>query len=143
MDVVKAKKGDAKEISNCRQKSLEKLGIKELLDNASFSAVTEDIESEDVFSLVEGDKILGTVSFGEGQISGLYVDPEFAGRGVGKILLRFIEKYAKSKKMKSIYVFSTLNARDFYLKNGYKPVKVAISCSTKVAVKFVKMIKVL
>ena len=141
MNVVKAKKGDAKEISICRQKSLEKLGVKELLDNASFSAVTEDIANEEVFSLVEKDKILGTVSLGSGQISGLYVDPEFAGRGVGILLLKFIEKYAKSKKMKSVYVYSTLNARGFYKKNGYKPVSVAISYSSKKALKFVKMIK--
>lgn len=140
MNVVKAKKGDAKEVSACRLKSLERLGVRELMDNASFSAVVEDIKDAEVFSLVEEDKILGTVTLDGAQISGLYVDPDYAGQGVGRILLKFIEKYAKSKKRKSVYVYSTLNAKNFYSKSGYKALSVAISTS-KQALKFVRMAK--
>lgn len=151
MKVIKAKKGDAKEISVCRQKAIKKLnskgysdkGLRDLLDNSSFSSVVLDLEDYEIFILVEDKNVIGTVSLGKNQIGELYVDPDYAGRGIGEKLLRFIEKYAKSKDISNIYLFSTLPSEGFYKKNGYKAMNLAISYSTKSCLQFVKMIKIL
>lgn len=149
MKVIKAKKGDAREISVCRQKAIKKLnskeysekGLKDLIDNSSFSSVILDLADYEIFMLVEEKNVIGTVSLGKNQIGELYVDPDYAGRGIGKKLLNFIEKYAKSKEFSDVYVFSTLSSESFYKKNGYRAVSIALSYSTKSCLQFVKMIK--
>ena len=151
MKVIKAKKGDAKEISICREKAIKNLnsktysekGLKDLLDSASFSSVVLDLAEYEIFILVDKKNIIGTVSLGKNQIGELYVDPDYAGHGIGKKLLGFIEKYAKSKEVSNIYTFSSLPSEKFYKKNGYKAVSLAVSYSTKSCLQFVKMIKTL
>jgi len=151
MKVIKAKKGDAKEISVCRQKAIKKLnsngyskkGLKDLLDNSSFSSVVLDLSDYEIFILIHDKNVIGTVSLGKNQIGELYVDPDYAGRGIGEKLLRFIEKYAKSKDMQSVYLFSALPSEGFYKKNGYKSLNIALSYSTKSCLQFIKMIKFL
>lgn len=149
MKVIKAKKSDAREISVCRQKAITKLnskayekkGLKDLLDNSSFSSVISDLEDYEIFMLVHKESVVGTVSLGKNQIGELYIDPDFAGKGIGKKLLTFIEKYAKSKEIKNVYLFSTISSESFYKKNGYKAVNIAVSYSTKICLQFIKMVK--
>lgn len=149
MKVVKAKKGDAKEISACRQKAIKKLygngysekGIKDLLSHSSFSSVVMDLADYDIFVLVDDGNIIGTVSLGDGQIGELHVDPGYAGRGIGKRLLSFIEKYARSQGLDEIYVFSGLPSERFYRKHGYKSRNIFMSYETKTCLQFVRMVK--
>ncbi len=151
MKVIKAKKGDAREISICREKAIKKLnsksyskkGLRDLLSNASFSSVILDLNDYEIFILVEDENVIGTVSLGENQIGELYVDPEYAGRGIGVKLLKFIEKYAKSKELANIYLFSTLPSEGFYKNNGYRARNIALSYLTKSCLQFIKMTKIL
>jgi len=149
MKVIKAKKSDAREISICRERAIKKInskiyskkGVGDLIINSSFSSVVLDLEDYEIFILVEDDCVIGTVSLGKNQIGELYVDPDYAGRGIGKKLLNFIEKYAKSKDIKNIYLFSTVSSEKFYKKNGYKATNIALSYSTKSCLQFIRMIK--
>ena len=49
----------------------------------------------------------------------LYVSPNMAGKGIGKLLLWFLENEAKVKGYKSVRLESSLNAERFYKANGY------------------------
>ncbi len=53
------------------------------------------------------------------EIYGLYVHPDFMRRGIGSQLLNAIEKIAIERKVKVLNVLSSIEAVDFYRKNGY------------------------
>ena len=62
----------------------------------------------------------------EAEIGGLVVDENFRGRGAGKALVEYAERWAKARRLKSVYVRSNIirkNAHPFYEKLGYRIVK--------------------
>ena len=62
----------------------------------------------------------------EAEIGGLVVDENFRGQGVGKALVEQAERWARAKRLKSVYVRSNVvrrNAHIFYRKLGYKTIK--------------------
>jgi GNAT superfamily N-acetyltransferase len=75
----------------------------------------------------DGDAILGLgiLDLEVSEINAVYVDPDRAGQGVGGRILSELEETAGKHGFTQLTVFSTLNARHFYLKNGYRPHKSA------------------
>ncbi|MBR9679401.1 MAG: GNAT family N-acetyltransferase [Nanoarchaeota archaeon] len=62
-------------------------------------------------------KILGTISLTkDGEIKNLFVKPELQRKGIGKKLLKTIEKSFEGK----IFLYASTTAQKFYEKNGYK-----------------------
>jgi ribosomal protein S18 acetylase RimI-like enzyme len=62
----------------------------------------------------------------EAEIGGLVIDEEFRSQGVGKALVECAEKWARSRRLKSVCVRSNIvrkGAHAFYLKQGYKIIK--------------------
>lgn len=57
------------------------------------------------------------------ELWGLYVHKNYVGKGIGSRLLNIAEKSLKSQGVKVIKIKSTLTARRFYEKHGYKVVK--------------------
>ncbi|HZT71166.1 MAG TPA: GNAT family N-acetyltransferase [Terriglobia bacterium] len=60
------------------------------------------------------------------EIGGLVVNERFRGRGIGKTLVKRAEQWAKSKRLKSVYVRSNVireSAHAFYQGLGYKIIK--------------------
>jgi N-acetylglutamate synthase-like GNAT family acetyltransferase len=53
------------------------------------------------------------------RINGVYVHPDFMCRGIGTQLLTEIERMVINRKIKTIWVLSSIEATDFYRKNGY------------------------
>ena len=53
-------------------------------------------------------------------LEGLYAAPEFAGQGVGKELLGMLERLMRDRKFRSVRAEASSNARDFYLRRGYR-----------------------
>ena len=49
----------------------------------------------------------------------LYVSPSMSRKGIGRLLLQFLEKEAKVKGYKSVRLESSFNAEGFYRGNGY------------------------
>ena len=64
-------------------------------------------------------KIVGTIALETNELQTFFVHPDFHGKGVGKLLLKAIEKIAASLKIKKISVLSSLSAVSFYEKTGY------------------------
>ena len=62
----------------------------------------------------------------EAEIGGLVIDENFRGQGVGKALVERAERWAKARRLKSVYVRSNIVRKDahaFYQNLGYKIIK--------------------
>ena len=136
MRLVRAKRGDVLEISDCRKESILNVNsdsytedaISEFIEDNKEEQILEDISSINVYCLKKRGKVVGTISFYENKIDGLYVRPGYSGKGYGRRLLRFAEKKIL-KKYDNILLYSTLNSESFYVRNGYHPGEVCISFS--------------
>ncbi|MDX2106863.1 MAG: GNAT family N-acetyltransferase [Candidatus Melainabacteria bacterium] len=53
------------------------------------------------------------------ELRALYIDPQFGRRGFGKALLQTLESNAKQQGLARLSLHSSLNAKEFYLHNGY------------------------
>ena len=53
-------------------------------------------------------------------LEGLYTAPEFAGRGVGAALLEMLERLMRERGVPAVRAEASSNARDFYLRRGYR-----------------------
>lgn len=75
----------------------------------------------------EDGKIIGFCDHNfECSIGGLYIHKDFIGKGIGKILLKKAEDSMKKLGCKNIKIKSTITAKPFYEKSGYKIVKEGI-----------------
>lgn len=54
------------------------------------------------------------------ELSGLYIKPNYTGRGIGEKLLHKAEEDAKQNGLEQLWCKSTITAKDFYQKHGYK-----------------------
>ena len=150
MQIVRAKRGDVREISSCRRESIQSMAevysrenLNVLLSNSFENGIVDELENGEVFCLVSNGEIVGNVSLLGNQISGLYVRPKFSGMGYGQKLLEHIEEYCRSNGTKEVYLYSTLNAKDFYLHNGYLISGVAYGFPINKPTKFIQMKKTL
>lgn len=57
------------------------------------------------------------------ELSGLYVKPDYTGKGVGEKLLRKAEQDARDNGLNHLWCESTITARGFYRKHGYELVE--------------------
>ena len=73
---------------------------------------------------VDKDKIVGFGDFSkDGELAGLYVHKNYQGSGIGPLLLKKLEDSARQKGIKKFFLGSTITAKDFYRKHGYKVIK--------------------
>ena len=85
--------------------------------------IAERMAGRDVFVLEEGGRVIGTVSLGDGRLRAMYVDPERQGRGFGRALVEHLEGYARGLGHRELKLSSSLTARGFYRKLGYREVE--------------------
>lgn len=62
----------------------------------------------------------GSINLERKLIVSLFVSPEFVGQGLGQRMLNFLFDVAKRKGLKVLYLDSSLNAVNFYSRNGFK-----------------------
>lgn len=55
----------------------------------------------------------------DGGVRAVYVDPEFARRGVGTALLERLEREARERDLDTLGLLASVNAVPFYERNGY------------------------
>lgn len=86
-----------------------------------FAAVIRDRE----FVVAESDGSIvgfGFLSQNMGDLDALFVDPRFAGRGIGTAILTSLEAIARCAGLQRVSLSSSLNARGFYEAAGYRVV---------------------
>jgi putative acetyltransferase len=81
--------------------------------------IARAIREHDVWVAVEGVAI-GWVEVDRDRIAALYVAPSETRRGVGSVLLAQAETYIRSSGYATARLESSQNARDFYLRRGYR-----------------------
>lgn len=62
----------------------------------------------------------------QAEIGGLVIDQDFRGQGAGKALVERAERWAKARRLKTVYVRSNIirkSAHIFYQKRGYEIIK--------------------
>jgi GNAT superfamily N-acetyltransferase len=107
----------------CHIKDIENINNKELGDNYSFN---EGL----YYVFIHRNKPIAAISYekkknGIAEINTLTVRKRYHGRGIGKLLINFLEVKMKNEKMKKITLGSLkrFKAKNFYLKCGFKRVK--------------------
>lgn len=63
------------------------------------------------------------LSYSFNTIDAVFVDPDFARRGVGSKLLEILEQEALKHKVPILWVCSSLTGHDFYQANGYRTIR--------------------
>jgi N-acetylglutamate synthase-like GNAT family acetyltransferase len=131
MKIKKAKEKDAKEISRLIKNTFKNINAKDYTKKhiLSFNGqnspkkILDKMKERDVFCLLDNNKIIGTIDLEKNKIGGFFIHHNHINKGNGTLLLKFIENYAKKKKIKKVILCSTKYAYKFYLKNNYKLVK--------------------
>jgi putative acetyltransferase len=76
---------------------------------------------------VERGRIIGFCDHGfDCELSRIYVHKDYLGRGVGSRLLKVAERSLIKLGCKEVWVESTITAKGFYERNGYKLVRRAV-----------------
>ncbi|MEZ4740897.1 MAG: GNAT family N-acetyltransferase [Bdellovibrionota bacterium] len=79
-------------------------------------------EVNNVIAIVDG-VICGVAASVKNRIWLLYLHPSWIGKGIGEKLLQRLESDMRKKGIRKITLESSLNALNFYLRNGYQKVK--------------------
>jgi GNAT superfamily N-acetyltransferase len=77
------------------------------------------LKAEQIFIACLGKQEIGFVEAVAGEITGLFVLPEAAGKGVGKALLKIGLEMALNGAVRKVRIEATLNAVGFYRKSGF------------------------
>lgn len=131
MKIRKANSKDFRKIANLMNEEFskspfnEKSNLKDILKSIRFFYKIGNINLA-----VENKKIVGVIVFKQEQywegpailIEDLAISKDFQKKGIGKSLMNNLEKYAKRKKINSIYFLThkKSSAIAFYKKLGYK-----------------------
>jgi GNAT superfamily N-acetyltransferase len=97
--------------------------IRFLCENYSPQRIIEKSSNRQIYVAVDDGRILGTASLKDDIALGLFVNPEFHGKGIGTKLMSHIEVAARKRGYKSIRLPSSITAYEFYKKLGYKKVR--------------------
>ena len=124
---------DSLEISNIVRRCFKEINskyypeseIKYMYDLYTPQSIIERARKEQYFVYVDNNQVLGSgsINIAEKYIGTVFVNPDFHRKKIGKQIMARIEKYSLEKKVKKVYVDSSLNAIDFYKKLGYKKIK--------------------
>ncbi len=120
---------DCDQIASLRKDTIRHVNSKdypeEMLDqwssSANVEAFTNNADSCKRWIAEDNDKIIGFCEHDlEGELSRIYVHKDYLRKGIGTALLKVAEDSLKQYGYNEIYIESTITAKDFYLKNGYR-----------------------
>lgn len=125
--------GEEDIVSEICQKCIREINAKDLT-NDQIEVLLNEFSSNGIISYAEkykvyvvknaSNEIMGTGTLADNQIKGVFVDTKNLGKGIGKSIMQFLEGELKEVGFKKSFLTSSIYARDFYLKLGYKQIKV-------------------
>lgn len=96
-----------------------KKAITVLVEHFSPKNLIKFSKKKDILVAIEKNKIVGTITLDSNKISAMFVLPNQQGKGVGRKLIKRLEKLAQQKGLELLRVRSSLTAFEFYKKMGY------------------------
>lgn len=95
--------------------------------NIQLTITADYIQNNDVFNLVEENKITGYYSYlkqenNQVKLDNLFVLPEYIGKGFGSFLMNDFLERMRNEKCQKIILDSEPNAEQFYQKIGFRKV---------------------
>ena len=131
--ITQAKKGNIKNIVKIHKKCIVETNVN-TYDPKVIESWLEQINEKNVLSqfdntswiiIKKSNKIIG---FGQYDLEDqdlyqIQIDPGYQGRGYGKKLYRYIEKEFIKNNRNKISLNAALNAKDFYISLGFKPLE--------------------
>ncbi len=69
------------------------------------------------------EQIIGTATISNNFFGSVFVHPDYQGRGVGGKLMQTLEKLAKSLGRTEVILHASINAVEFYEKQGYTKIR--------------------
>ena len=94
--------------------------IERIVANFTLERVAQKMTQRDVFVAHLGEALVGSVSLGGGKLHSLFVEPSRQGQGIGRRLVDHIESHAVACGIAELRVSSSITARAFYEKRGYR-----------------------
>jgi len=150
MRIRKFRKEDAVKASNVIKKGFQVLIGKGYTKESIEVQIKENspknliIKSKTVkyYVAVEKDRILGIGGYDAIKVHAVFVPPEHHRKGIGKKIMERILKDAKKDNIKSLKVWSTFYAENFYKSFGFKKIKkLNLKCSNDSPITFIEMLK--
>jgi N-acetylglutamate synthase-like GNAT family acetyltransferase len=71
----------------------------------------------------EGSEVRGTGALVKNELRNIFVDPDYQNRGIGKRIVRHLERKAIEEGFGEVWLVSSITAHDFYKHMGYCDVK--------------------
>ena len=76
-----------------------------------------------MYVFVQDNEIQGTGSLRDNNVRSVFVNPDFHNLGIGRKLMKHLEKLVKGSGYRTIELFSSVTAFEFYRKLGYKRIR--------------------
>ena len=93
------------------------------LQGVGICQIASSLEDEDKEIFVARDDnslVMGFCALKGNQVTDIFVDPAYAGKGIGTALIKQAETFAVENGRRSLRLLSTLNSVTFYNKCGFK-----------------------
>lgn len=130
MKIRKATLNDANRISYLIQKNTDenpndytKIQLDTWKKYNTPAKIKKQLVTREVFCAFENNKLLGVIALVDNEILGFYVSFSKRGKGIGSLLFNFIEKEAKRRNIKTLFLTATLSAVPFYKNKGFEKLK--------------------
>jgi putative acetyltransferase len=108
-------------ISNTRDYPAEAIDL--IVANFAPDKLAKRMAERDVFVCQIGDRIIGTIALGGDRLRSLFVEPGLQQAGIGARLVAHLEAHALKVGVTELKLSSSLTARGFYERLGYRMVQ--------------------
>ena len=130
MEIVKAKEDDSDVLTQLtiRSKDYWNYGKEQIAEwEEDLKVSSKYIKKNHVFKLIDADTIIGFYAFEiinekRVKLNFLFIEPEFIGKGYGKILLNDFIHHIKNNGFKKAFLDADPNAEKFYKHYGFKSI---------------------
>jgi putative acetyltransferase len=86
----------------------------------TLAGMAQKIRDLEVWVAEVHERVVGWAAFRGDRLEGLYIDPEFVGRGVATDLLKLVEDLMRKRGVQVVHTEASSNAEEFYVRRGYK-----------------------
>jgi GNAT superfamily N-acetyltransferase len=72
-------------------------------------------------------KVIGIIGLEDNELKTFFVDPDYQGKGIGRLLYNKLEQVARGRKIEKLILFSSPLGEPVYLKFGFHKIKTVIN----------------